>query len=405
MKVRVMNNQLYVDMMAALGGNATPLAMSEVYPSLKTGVVDGAENNYPTYDEYKLNEVAKYYSTTKHLIIPECLCVSKASWDALSPETQAIVRQAAIDAAVEQRKLWAEASDKAKMDVIAHGAKINEIADLAPFQEAMAPVYEKFYKDFLTSRRWSMRFARSSNPPLACTSRAPRRPAVPRPASKGLALLDAVTAAGDHAPPPQTPPLPGITDRILDGIAWLCTLIAGLALVFIVTSFGWLVWGRYVMNDTPTWVEGSALLLMSYIAFLGAAVGVRRNSHLSIDFVREIFPAVPREVMRYLSDLLVILFGGSMAWEGFGLVANNLDRMIPMINLSEAWRALPMAVSGMLFVIFAGRNIVVRLRDPMREGGSNHGPDVAVRAVLHQPFRRCAGGPRAGNRRGRVFSL
>jgi len=148
MKVRVMNNQLYVDMMAALGGNATPLAMSEVYPSLKTGVVDGAENNYPTYDEYKLDEVAKYYSTTKHLIIPECLCVSKASWDALTPEAQAIVRQAAIDAAVEQRKLWAAASEKAKMDVIAHGAKVNEITDLTPFQDAMAPVYAKFYKDF-----------------------------------------------------------------------------------------------------------------------------------------------------------------------------------------------------------------------------------------------------------------
>jgi tripartite ATP-independent transporter DctP family solute receptor len=147
MKVRVMNNQLYVDMMAALGGNATPLAMGEVYQSLKTGVVDGAENNYPTYEEYKLNEVAKYYSTTKHLIIPECLCVSKASWDQLSPETQTIVRQAAIDAAQEQRKLWAAASDKAKQDVIAQGAQVNEISDLTPFQEAMAPVYDKFYKD------------------------------------------------------------------------------------------------------------------------------------------------------------------------------------------------------------------------------------------------------------------
>jgi TRAP-type C4-dicarboxylate transport system permease small subunit len=179
-------------------------------------------------------------------------------------------------------------------------------------------------------------------------------------------LLDAQTAAGDRAPPPQTPGVPGTTDRILDAIAWLCTLIAGLALVFIVISFGWLVWGRYVMNDTPTWVEESALLLVSYIGFLGAAVGVRRNSHLSIDFVREAFPAIPREVMRYLADLLVAVFGGCMAWEGYGLVANNLDRMIPMIGLSEAWRAAPMAVAGVLFMIFAARNIVVRLKHPVR---------------------------------------
>jgi tripartite ATP-independent transporter DctP family solute receptor len=147
MKVRVMNNQLYVDMMAALGGNATPLPMGEVYESLKTGVVDGAENNYPTYDEYNLYQVAKFYSRTKHLIIPECLCISKASWDKLSPETQAIVRQAAVDAAQVQRKLWAEASEKAKADAIKGGAEVNEIKDLTPFQDAMKPVYDKFYAD------------------------------------------------------------------------------------------------------------------------------------------------------------------------------------------------------------------------------------------------------------------
>jgi len=179
-------------------------------------------------------------------------------------------------------------------------------------------------------------------------------------------LLDAHTAAGDKAPPPQDPPDAGITDRILDAIAWVCTLIAGLALVFIVISFGWLVWGRYVLNNTPTWVEQSALLLMSYIAFLGAAVGVRRNSHLNIDFVREAFPAVPREVMRYMADLLVVLFGACMAFEGYNLIMINEGRLIPMIDLSESWRALPMTIAGVLFVAFAARNIVVRLSQPIR---------------------------------------
>ena len=148
MKLRVMDNQLYVDMIAALGGNATPMPMGEIYQSLKTGVIDGAENNYPTYAEYNLYDVAKYYSTTDHLIIPECLCVSKQSWDALSPDQQKVVRQAAEDAAKEQRKLWAEASDKSKKQAEEAGAKINEIKDLTPFQDAMKPVYEKFYKDY-----------------------------------------------------------------------------------------------------------------------------------------------------------------------------------------------------------------------------------------------------------------
>lgn len=147
MKVRVMDNQLYVDMIAALGGNATPLPMGEIYQSLKTGVIDGAENNYPSYAEFNLFQVAKYFSTTDHLIIPECLCIAKASWDALDEKTQGIVREAAIDAAKEQRELWAKASEKSKEDAIKGGAEVNEIKDLTPFQDAMQPIYEKFYKD------------------------------------------------------------------------------------------------------------------------------------------------------------------------------------------------------------------------------------------------------------------
>jgi len=182
----------------------------------------------------------------------------------------------------------------------------------------------------------------------------------------GPALPDLPPAAGDCAPDDPAPNNSGIVDRALDGIAWACILLAGTALLFIVFTFGWLVWGRYVMNNTPTWVEQSSLLLVSYITFLGAAVGVRRNTHLNIDFVREALPPVPREVMRHVADLLVMIFGGLMAWEGYGLVVNNLDRMIPMINLSEAWRALPMAIGGALCMIFAGHNILVRLTHPMR---------------------------------------
>lgn len=146
LKIRVMDNDLYVDMIDAMGGNATPMAFGEVYQSLKTGVLDGAENNYPSYDETNHYEVAKYYSTTDHLIIPECLCVAKASWDALSDEDKEIVRQAAVDAAKEQRELWAKGSEDAKADVEKNGAKINEIKDLKPFQDAMKPVYDKFFE-------------------------------------------------------------------------------------------------------------------------------------------------------------------------------------------------------------------------------------------------------------------
>ncbi|MGN6548949.1 MAG: TRAP transporter small permease [Pararhizobium sp.] len=150
-------------------------------------------------------------------------------------------------------------------------------------------------------------------------------------------------------------------DRVLDGIAWLCMIVAGVSLVVIIVTFGWLVYGRYVLNNTPTWVEQLSLLLVSYITFLGAAVGVRRNTHLSIDFVRESLPWLPREVMRYTADLFIVVFGAFMAWQGYGLILGNLDRMIPMIDVAESWRALPLAICGVLMVVFAGSNIVTRI--------------------------------------------
>ncbi|MET4104145.1 tripartite ATP-independent transporter DctP family solute receptor [Roseovarius sp. MBR-78] len=144
LKFRVMNNDLYVNMVDQLGGNATPMAYGEVYQSLKTGVIDGAENNYPSFESSNHYEVAKYYSITNHLIMPECLCISTASWDALSDEDKAIVKAAAVNAAQEQRALWAEREKASRAKVEAAGVSVNEVSDPKAFQAAMAPVYEGF---------------------------------------------------------------------------------------------------------------------------------------------------------------------------------------------------------------------------------------------------------------------
>ncbi|WP_323127264.1 TRAP transporter small permease [Marinobacter sp. JSM 1782161] len=152
-----------------------------------------------------------------------------------------------------------------------------------------------------------------------------------------------------------------LLDRSLDGLAHLCIIVAGVLMVFLIMTFGWLVFGRYVLNDTPTWVEQSSLVIVVYITCLGAAAGVRNNSHLSIDFVREALPRVPRTIMRYLSDLFVACFGVFMAWQGGYLVMENLDRPVPMIGISESWRAAPLVICGALMVLFSGVNIVQRL--------------------------------------------
>ena len=147
MKVRVMNNDLYSGMIAALGGNPSPMAFAEVYQSLKTGVVDGAENNWPSYESTGHFEVAQYYSLSQHLIIPETLCINAKVWQGLSMEEQKILKEAAVESAMLQRKLWKEREKASEAKVLAGGVKFNEIPDKSGFQAAMKPVYEKFLKD------------------------------------------------------------------------------------------------------------------------------------------------------------------------------------------------------------------------------------------------------------------
>lgn len=144
MKVRVMNNDLYSGMISELGGNPSPMAFAEVYQSLKTGVVDGAENNWPSYESTGHYEVAGYYSLSQHLIIPECLCINADVYNGLSEDMQAAVKEAALESAELQRELWAEREASSRSKVEEAGVKTNEISDKAPFQEAMAPVYEGY---------------------------------------------------------------------------------------------------------------------------------------------------------------------------------------------------------------------------------------------------------------------
>lgn len=144
LKIRVMNNDLYTSMISAMGGNPSPMAFSEVQQALKTGVVDGAENNFPSFKNVGHYEVTTHYSLSEHLIIPECICVNTAKFAALSPELQTAVRGAAEEAALYQRELWSVQSGEARKEVEAAGIEVNEIADKGPFQEAMVKVYDDY---------------------------------------------------------------------------------------------------------------------------------------------------------------------------------------------------------------------------------------------------------------------
>lgn len=146
LKIRVMNNNLYTAMISAMGGNPSPMAFAEVQQALKTGVVDGAENNFPSFKNVGHYEVTTHYSLSEHLIIPECICVNTKKFQALSPELQKQVRAAAKGAALYQRALWDVQSGQARTEVEAAGIKVNEIADKGPFQDAMNSVYDDYLK-------------------------------------------------------------------------------------------------------------------------------------------------------------------------------------------------------------------------------------------------------------------
>jgi tripartite ATP-independent transporter DctP family solute receptor len=144
MKFRVMQSDIFVDMVAALGANATPMPYGEVYSSIQTGVIDGAENNWPSYDSSGHFEVAKYYTLDQHLIVPEVLVMAKSTFDKLSAEDQALVLQAAKDSVPVMRELWTAREAESEQRVRDAGVEIVTDIDKTPFIEAMVPVYEKY---------------------------------------------------------------------------------------------------------------------------------------------------------------------------------------------------------------------------------------------------------------------
>ena len=144
MKMRVMGNPMFVDMMNALGGNGVAMGYDQVFSALQTGVVDGAENNPPSFVFDNHFTVAKYYTLTEHLIVPEVLVMSKKTWDGLSKEDQELVRKFSREAQLEERKLWQDYETQAMAKAKAAGIQIIDVADKTAFQAAVKPVWDKY---------------------------------------------------------------------------------------------------------------------------------------------------------------------------------------------------------------------------------------------------------------------
>ena len=144
LKIRMMGNPVFVDTMNALGGNGVAMGYDQLVSALQSGVVDGAENNEPSYETGQRYRYAKYYSRTGHLMIPELLVFSKRSWIGLSLDDQALIVKSAKEAQQEQRKLWYEMEQQSLAKMKAAGVEINDIADKKEFVGAVHEVWAKY---------------------------------------------------------------------------------------------------------------------------------------------------------------------------------------------------------------------------------------------------------------------
>lgn len=146
LKIRVQNSALSIDTIKALGGTPVPLPYGELYSAMQQGVVDGAENNIPSYYSSRHYEVKNVFSQDQHTVVPDVLVISTSVWDSLTEEQQAGVHKAAQNTVKVQEENWATYVEKATQELKKNNVTFVE-SDIAQFQEAVKPVYEKFKED------------------------------------------------------------------------------------------------------------------------------------------------------------------------------------------------------------------------------------------------------------------
>jgi TRAP-type C4-dicarboxylate transport system permease small subunit len=147
-------------------------------------------------------------------------------------------------------------------------------------------------------------------------------------------------------------------------ISRLCMYVAVAGLFGIVIVVAWQVFGRYVLNNTPTWAESIALVLVLYVTLLGAAVGVRDARHIGLDsLIIYLVPERHRIWFELTCHFLVGVFGGLMMWNGAVLAKSVMPYKIPILGISEGINHIPLVISGVLIILFSLEHILARIQD------------------------------------------
>ena len=145
---------------------------------------------------------------------------------------------------------------------------------------------------------------------------------------------------------------------VLEPLNRLALWLAGIGLVAMTVFVAWQVYGRYVLNATPSWTEAGSIVLMSWFILFGAAAGVREGGHLGFEVLRYVVPAPVRRGMAAVSHLVVGLFGGAMAIYGMELTVGTWAATIPTLGLPGGFDYLPLVVGGVLIGLFSLEHLV-----------------------------------------------
>ncbi|MCZ2720161.1 TRAP transporter small permease [Marinomonas sp. 15G1-11] len=149
-----------------------------------------------------------------------------------------------------------------------------------------------------------------------------------------------------------------VYDTAIVYVKRLANIISGVAMVTLIFSFAWLVFGRYILNDTPTWVEQLSLLLVITISFLTAAVGIHERTHLSVDIFTHMLPPSGQVFIGILADIVMATFGFLMAVNAIDLAEFAWSKKIPLLGISDATRYFPVIISGSLIFVFSVDRII-----------------------------------------------
>jgi TRAP-type C4-dicarboxylate transport system permease small subunit len=183
------------------------------------------------------------------------------------------------------------------------------------------------------------------------------------------APIDAISASLE-----QPMPVLRAVSRVLDAVVWVVYAISALAMASLVAFAGWQVWGRYVLNSSPTWTEQATLLLILYIALPLAAVGIRQKFHLAVEMLPDMLS--PR--WRFWQELLVLVGLGFYGWvmvdAGIELMTKTARQSIPLIGLSRSYTYLPLVISGALTVVFVVERVIWNFAEPERASQPQSAP-------------------------------